>query len=35
MDHLPLHTFRHCIQRYDGNRHIKRFSCQDQYRCMA
>lgn len=35
MDHLPLHTFRRCIQRYDGNRHIKRFSCQDQYRCMA
>jgi len=35
MDYLPLHTFRRCIQRYDGNRHIKRFSCQDQYRCMA
>jgi hypothetical protein len=35
MDHLPLHTFRRCVQRYDGNRHIKRFTCQDQYRCMA
>ncbi len=35
MDHLPMHTFRRCIQRYDGNRHVKRFSCQDQYRCMA
>ena len=35
MDHLPLHALRRCIQRYDGNRHIKRFSCQDQYRCMA
>ncbi len=35
IDHLPLHTLRRCIQRYDGNRHIKRFSCQDQYRCMA
>lgn len=35
MDHLPLHTFRRCIQRYDGNRHIKRLTCQDQYRCMA
>lgn len=35
MDHLPLHTFRRCVQRYDGNRHIKRFTCQDQFRCMA
>lgn len=35
MDHLPLHTFRRCVQRYDGNRHIKSFTCQDQYRCMA
>jgi hypothetical protein len=35
MDHLPLHSLRRCIQRYDGNRHVKRFSCQDQYRCMA
>jgi len=35
IDHLPLHTFRRCIHRYDGNRYIKRFSCQDQYRCMA
>lgn len=35
MDHLPLHTFRRCIQRYDGNKHIKSFGCQDQYRCMA
>jgi len=35
IDHLPLHTLRRCIQRYDGNRHIKSFTCQDQYRCMA
>jgi len=35
MDHLPLHTFRRCVQRYDGNRYIKRFSCQEQFRCMA
>jgi len=35
MDHLPSHTLRRCIQRYSGNRHVKRFSCQDQYRCMA
>lgn len=35
IDHLPLHSLRRCIQRYDGNYHIKSFSCQDQYRCMA
>ncbi len=35
IDHLPLHTLRRCIQRYEGNYHIKSFSCQDQYRCMA
>lgn len=35
MEHLPLHTFRRCVQRYQGNRHMKRFSCQDQYRSMA
>ena len=35
MDHLPLHTPRRCILRYDGHRHVKRLSCQDQYRCMA
>ena len=35
MDHLPQHTLRRCIQRYNGNQHIKRFTCQDQYRCMA
>ncbi len=35
LDYLPLHTFRRCIQRYGGNQHVKRFTCQDQYRCMA
>ncbi len=35
MDHLPLHTFRRCVQRYDGNRYIKHFTCQDQFCCMA
>ena len=35
MDYLPQHTLRRCIQRYDGNKNIKFFTCQDQYRCMA
>jgi hypothetical protein len=35
IDQLPMHTFRRCIQRYGGNQYVKRFTCQDQYRCMA
>jgi hypothetical protein len=35
MDHLPQHSFRRCIERYGGNRAVKSFSCQDQFRCMA
>jgi len=35
MEHLPLSTFRRCVARYDGERKVKRFSCLDQYLCMA
>ena len=35
MDHLPMHTFRGCVRRYQGDRWVKSFSCLDQYRCMA
>lgn len=35
MEHLPLHTFRRCVQRYRGNHKIQSFSCLDQFRCMA
>lgn len=35
MDHLPMHTFRRCIERYEGNKAVKSFSCSDQFRCMA
>lgn len=35
MDHLPLHSFRRCVERYGGNRSVRSFSCQDQFRCMA
>jgi len=34
-DHLPMHTFRRCVQRYQGERHVKRFRCLDQYLSMA
>jgi hypothetical protein len=35
MDYLPMHTFRQCVNRYQGNRKIKNFSCLDQFLCMA
>ena len=35
IDHMPLHTFRQCVHRYQGNRKIKSFTCFDQYLCMA
>ena len=35
MSHLPWHTFRRCVNRYDGNYKVKSFSCSDQFRCMA
>jgi hypothetical protein len=34
MDFLPLHEFRRCVKRYDGNRHVKSFLCFDQFLCM-
>ncbi len=35
IDHLPIHTFHRCVQRYRGHYKIKSFSCLDQYLCMA
>ncbi len=35
MDHLPLHSFRRCVERFAGDRSVRSFSCQDQFRCMA
>lgn len=35
MQHLPLHTFRRLVAKYDGDRYVKRFSCMDQFLCMA
>ncbi len=33
-DHLPLHTFRRSVQRYQGERYVKQFRCLDQYLVM-
>jgi len=35
MDFLPKHQFRRCVDRYNGNRYMKSFSCFDQFLCMA
>ncbi len=35
MDHLPMHAFRRCVSRYQGERYVKQFRCLDQYLVMA
>ena len=35
MDHLPWHTFRRCVNRYNSNHKVKSFFCSEQYRCMT
>jgi len=35
MDFLPLREFRKCFKRYRGNHKVQKFSCLDQFLCMA
>jgi len=35
MDQVPDHDFRKCVRRYAGNYRVRRFSCFDQFLCMA
>jgi len=35
MAFLPMHEFRKCVQRYRGDYKVKRFSCLDQFLCLA
>ena len=35
MEFFPLPAFRHCVQRYRGQYKVQRFSCLDQFLCMA
>jgi hypothetical protein len=35
MEFLPRHTFRRCVNRYQGNHRMRSFSCYDQFLCMA
>jgi hypothetical protein len=33
--HLPSSSFRRCVARYRADRYVKKFSCWDQFLCMA
>ena len=35
MDYVSKHEFRKCVGRYNGNYRVRRFSCSDQFLCMA
>jgi len=35
MDFIPMHIFRRCVTRYQGNSKVKSFTCRDQFLCMA
>ena len=35
LDFLPKYEFSKCVKRYHGNRRVRRFSCLDQFLCMA
>ncbi|BDD85802.1 hypothetical protein DPPLL_13730 [Desulfofustis limnaeus] len=35
MEFMPLPTFRRCVAKYQGERRIRKFSCLDQFLCMA
>jgi Domain of unknown function (DUF4372) len=35
IDFLPTYQFQLCVERYQGNRYVKDFSCWDQFLCLA
>jgi hypothetical protein len=35
MEFMPLPTFRRCVAKYQGECRVRRFSCLDQFLCMA
>ena len=35
MDHAPWKTFHRIVHRYRGDHRVRRFTCADQFRCMA
>lgn len=35
MAHIPKYEFNKCVDRYKGNHRVRKFSCWDQFLCMA
>jgi len=35
LEFLPMHNFRQCVNRYNGNKGVRTFTCLDQFMCMA
>lgn len=35
IDFIPRHKFRQCVNRYNGNKGVRTFTCMDQFMCMA
>ena len=35
MDFIPRREFSKCVERYGGHYKVQKFSCQEQFRCMA
>jgi|GEM_PF-1161976 len=35
LEHLPRYEFNKCVKRYNGKRRVRKFSCYDQFLCLA
>ncbi len=35
LEHLPLYEFKKYVEKYNGNRRVRKFSCYDQFLCLA
>ena len=35
LDYIPSYPFQVCVDRYQGNRYVKNFSCWDQFLCLV
>ena len=35
MEFAPWHTFRRLVAKYGGDFNVRRFSCMDQFLCLA
>lgn len=35
MEHVPRYEFGKCVNRYGGEVRVRKFSCRDQFCCMA